>query len=233
MLHDSGVQTQRRDQPNRQRTDKETSKTLTCYTGARAHRHIKSQRRVSFYLPAQISRRANYEGSITPITLEPSILWGTAQTLGSKQSPRAGEFLHQRASVRTQTRLAFGSDCMKSNVGVCVCERESERRQGHGVCAAVRGEQRISILNAQMETVWRQWRGWNNHRLAKHLKHLGQRKLPLCFFKHRALTWCSSHAPLYWCPCPIHWGVPAKSSRSLTGAASQRIWSCGCKEGGE
>lgn len=120
-------------------------------------------------------------------------------------------------------RLGGGT---RSIVGVWECEREWE--EAGAECAQQWREQRISIPNAQMETVWRQWRGWNNHWLTKQMKHLGQRKLPLCFFKHRALTWCSSHAPLYWCPCPIHWEVPAKRSRSLTGAASLRIWSCGC-----
>lgn len=50
-----------------------------------------------------------------------------------------------------------------------------------------------------------------------------------CFFKHRALTLCSSHAPLYLCPRPIHWEVPARRSRCLMEAASRTIWSCGCR----
>ncbi len=184
--------------------------------------HVKS-----FFLPAcadilkcQLRRISYADNTITQHPLR------NAQTLGSKQSPSTGEFSPSAAAC---THSPKPSPCIWETAwGVMwVCEREWE--EAGAECAQQRREQRISIPNAQMETVWRQWRGWNNHRLAKRLKHLGRRKCPLCFFKHRALTWCSSHAPLYWCPCPIHWGVPAMRSRSLTGVASLRIWSCDCR----
>lgn len=155
-------------------------------------------------------------------------------------APRAGEFLHQlqrthKHTQRTHTLVRWRSkgalfcirEAARGVLWVCESARESEREEAG---AEEFAQQSISILNAQMETVWRLWRGWNNHRLAERLKHLGDgESSPSLSLKHRALTWCSSHAPLYWCPCPIHWGGPVKHSRSLKGAASLRIWSCGCR----
>lgn len=147
----------------------------------------------------------------------------------SDQNKSLHRWVSSSAAVHTHTHtLSKALFCIWETAwGVLwVCEREWEWAGAE--CA--QREQRIRSLNAQMETVWRQWRGPdNNHRLAKRKKHLGQRTPPHCVFKHRALTWCSSHAPLYWCPCPIHWGVPGNDSRSLKGAASLRIWSCGCR----
>lgn len=199
----------------------------------RVHTNMwRASREFSFYLPAQISKSANYRGSI--MALQPGILWGTCRLFGLKNKvpPAQVNFLVS-GSDRIARTLPKPSPCVfarrHEECGGCVRVRERVRgRQGQSVRSSGGNRESVFWMHrwrqcggsdvAGIITGWQSiWNIWDS------------RELPLCFFKHRALTWCSSHAPLYWCPCPSHWGVPAKRSRSLTGAASRRIWSCGCK----
>lgn len=111
---------------------------------------------------------------------------------------------------------------------MCLSEREGEEG-GEEAGQSVRssGENKESVFRMHR---WRPCGSWNNHRFANHLRHLGQRKPPPTPRNslNTELTRCNSRARLYWYPCPIHWEVCVTRSRFLTGAASLRIWFCGC-----
>lgn len=174
--------------------------TLVTLERVHTNTHKQSQWRVSFYLPAQISRSASYEGSITLLALQASILWGR---YGGPQITTASLHRWTSSSSAVCTHSQKPSPCVweaaRGVLWVCKSVRESERRQGQSVRSSGGNTESVFRMHrwrqcggsdvAGIITGWRSiWNIWDRG---------SPPPPPLCFFKHRALTRCSSHAPLY------------------------------------
>lgn len=109
----------------------------------RVHTNMwRASREFSFYLPAQISKSANYRGSI--MALQPGILWGTCRLFGLKNKVPPHRWISSSAAATASHALsqspllAFLRGSTRSVVGAWECEREWEGGRGR-VCAAVEG----------------------------------------------------------------------------------------------
>lgn len=170
-------------------------KALTLVTQRCAHKLANGTKRVSLYLPVQISWSDSSEGSITPVALTTQCPLTHVHTLSSK----TGQFLHPLQHFFPSHSQPSPCICETAwgALWVCLSEREGEKG-GEEAGQSVRssGENKESVFCVHR---WRQCGSWNNHRFANHLRHLGQRKPPPPSPRNSLnteLTQCNSRARL-------------------------------------